>query len=72
MGRRTVTVLIVFIPLLTIGTLGYMMLFIGFFLLRAVLSAGFGVAETQVLFQLAPPDAPKGEGFRHRARCRVP
>jgi len=30
----------------------------GFFFLAAVLRAGFGVADTHVLFQLAPPDAP--------------
>ncbi len=31
---------------------------IGFFFLYAVMSAGFGVADTHVLFQLAPADAP--------------
>jgi hypothetical protein len=37
------------------GTLGAM---IGFFFLHAVLTAGFGVADTHVLFALAPPEAP--------------
>jgi hypothetical protein len=31
---------------------------VGFFFLHALLTAGFGVADTHVLFGLAPPEAP--------------
>ena len=31
---------------------------IGFFFVQAVLSAGFGLADTRVLFELTPPEAP--------------
>jgi hypothetical protein len=33
-------------------------LMVGFFFLYSVLSAGFGVADTHVLFELTPPEAP--------------
>jgi predicted MFS family arabinose efflux permease len=49
----------------------------GFFFLAAVLRAGFGVADTHVLFQLAPPDSPAslivvGTVFVHLARGLAP
>jgi MFS family permease len=31
---------------------------VGFFFVHAVLAAGYGVAETQLLFELTPPEAP--------------
>lgn len=37
---------------------GTLALLIGFFFANAVLTAGFGVADTHVLFRLTPPDAP--------------
>ena len=55
LGLAVLTGGLVFVEAADATTLAAM---IGFFFLHSALSAGFGVADTHVLFRLTPPDAP--------------